>query len=135
MLFSSYVNTKEKKIYGFCMISILVAMFVSDYISQPYSVLCFILTLGFGFACLFIFCLAFISVWGGKLAPSDQHPPDMRRVTGSVSAWYVDGHGFDPHVRQHSFVDIGHEIISTAILSLPLIQEGQLSANWRKNVH
>ena len=29
--------------------------------------------------------------------------------------------------RQHSFVEIGHEIISTAILSLPLIQEGQLS--------
>ena len=33
---------------------------------------------------------------------------------------------FDPHVRQHSFVEIGHEIISTAILSLPLIQERQL---------
>ena len=32
-----------------------------------------------------------------------------------------------PHVRQHSFVENGHEIISTAILSLPLIQEGQLS--------
>ena len=100
------------------MIGILVAMFVSDNISQPYSVLCFILTLGFGFACLFIFCLAFISVWRGKLAPSDQ-PPGMRRVTGSVSAWYADGHGFDLHVRQHSLVDIGHEIISTAILSLP----------------
>ena len=35
--------------------------------------------------------------------------------------------GFDPRVRQHSFVEIGHEIISTAILSLPLIQAGQLS--------
>ena len=28
---------------------------------------------------------------------------------------------------QHSFVEIGHEIFSTAILSLLLIQEGQLS--------
>ena len=37
------------------------------------------------------------------------------------------GHGFDPPVQQHSFVKIGHEIISTAILSLPLIQVGQLS--------
>ena len=33
----------------------------------------------------------------------------------------------DPHVQQYSFVEIGHEIISMAILSLPLIQEGQLS--------
>ena len=29
--------------------------------------------------------------------------------------------------RQHSFVEIDHEIISRVILSLPLIQEGQLS--------
>ena len=35
----------------------------------------------------------------------------------------VFGHGFDPHVWQHSLVEIGHEIISTAILSLPQIQE------------
>ena len=34
---------------------------------------------------------------------------------------------FDPPVRQHSFVEMGHEIISTAIISLPLIQIGQLS--------
>ena len=60
--------------------------------------------------------------------------------------WYVDGRGFDPniwqhsfveighelismapHIRQHSFMEIGHELISMAILSLPsLIQEGQL---------
>ena len=35
--------------------------------------------------------------------------------------------GCDPHVRQHSFVEIGHEIISLDTLSLPLIQEGNLS--------
>ena len=41
------------------------------------------------------------------------------------------GRGSNPRRgRQHSFVD--HEIFSTVILSLPLIQEGQLS---RKNVH
>ena len=39
--------------------------------------------------------------------------------------WYSGGRGFDPPVRQHSFVEMGHEIISTAILSLPLIQVGQ----------
>ena len=42
---------------------------------------------------------------------------------GSASGWYADGRGFGPRVRQLSFVEIGHEIISTAILSLPLIQE------------
>ena len=39
----------------------------------------------------------------------------------------ADGRGFDLHFRQHSFVDIGHEIIFTVILSPPLIQEGQSS--------
>ena len=31
--------------------------------------------------------------------------------------------------RQHSFVEIDHEIFSTSILSLQLIQEGQLSVS------
>ena len=39
----------------------------------------------------------------------------------------ADGRGFDPRVQHHSFVEIGHGIISTAILSLALIQVGQLS--------
>ena len=45
-----------------------------------------------------------------------------------VSAWYAD----DPHVRQHSFMEIGHEIISPAIPSLPLILEGQLSVTGER---
>ena len=53
-------------------------------------------------------------------------PAGLGSSAGCASAWYADGRGFDPHVRQHSFVEIGREIISTAILSLPLIQEGQL---------
>ena len=48
---------------------------------------------------------------------SDARPPGMRTVAGSIFML----------VRLHSFVKIGHAIISTAILSLPLIQEGQLS--------
>ena len=44
----------------------------------------------------------------------------------TAGVWYL-GRRFDPHLRQHPFVEIGHEIISTAILSLLLIQEGQLS--------
>ena len=46
---------------------------------------------------------------------------------GCASAWYAEGGEFNPLVWQHSFVEIGHEIISMAILSLPLIHVGQLS--------
>ena len=34
--------------------------------------------------------------------------------------------------RQHSFVEIDHEIFSTVILSLPLIKEGQLSVSGKR---
>ena len=34
--------------------------------------------------------------------------------------------------RQHSFVEIDHEIFSTVILSLLLIQEGQLSVSGKR---
>ena len=40
------------------------------------------------------------------------------------SDWRPRGRGFNPRRgRQHSFVEIDHEIFSTVILSLPLIQE------------
>ena len=43
------------------------------------------------------------------------------------------GLGFNPRPgRQHSFVEIDHEIFSTVILSLPLIQEGQLSVSGER---
>ena len=43
------------------------------------------------------------------------------------------GRGFNPRRgRQHSFVEIDHEIFSTVILSLPLIQEGQLSVSGER---
>ena len=46
------------------------------------------------------------------------------------SDWRPGGHGFNPcRSRQHSFMEIDHEIFSTVILSLPLIQEGQLSVS------
>ena len=50
--------------------------------------------------------------------------------------WRPGGRGFNPRRdRQHSFVEIDHEIFSTVILSLPLIQEEQLSVSGGKNVH
>ena len=39
---------------------------------------------------------------------------------------------FDPSVWQHSFVEIGHGIISMAFLPLPLIQVGQLSVTGER---
>ena len=35
-------------------------------------------------------------------------------------------------VRQHFLVEIDHEIFSMVILSLPLIQEGQLSVSGKR---
>ena len=34
--------------------------------------------------------------------------------------------------QQHSFMEIDHEIFSTVILFLPLIQEGQLSVSGKR---
>ena len=49
------------------------------------------------------------------------------------SDWRPGGRGFNPRRgRQHSFVEIDHEIFSTVILSLPLIQEGQLSISGER---
>ena len=52
----------------------------------------------------------------------------MRRPTGDQEvAGSTPAEG-----RQHSFMEIDHEIFSTAILSLPLIQEGQLSVSGER---
>ena len=49
------------------------------------------------------------------------------------SDWRPGGSRFKPLPgRQHSFVEIDHEIFSTVILSLPLIQEGQLSVSGKR---
>ena len=60
----------------------------------------------------------------------------MRRLSGSVgcaSDWRPGGRGLDPRQgRQYSFKEIDYEIFSTVILSLPLIQEGQLSVSGER---
>ena len=49
------------------------------------------------------------------------------------SDWRPGGRGFNARRgRQHSFVEIDREIFSTVILSLPLIQEGQLSVSGER---
>ena len=54
--------------------------------------------------------------------------PALVAQLDAPSDWRPGGHGCNPRRdRQHSFMGIDHEIFSTVILSLPLIQEGQLS--------
>ena len=66
---------------------------------------------------------------------------DLHQLSGPASVaqldapsdWRPGGRGFNPRRgRQHSFVEIDHEIFSTVILSLPLIQEGQLSVSGER---
>ena len=52
---------------------------------------------------------------------------------GCTSDWRPGGRGFDSlQGRQHSFIEIDHEIFSMVILSLPLIKEGQLSVSGKR---
>ena len=53
--------------------------------------------------------------------------------TVTLSDWRPGGRRFNPRRGwQHSFVETDHEIFSTVILSLPLIQEGQLSVSGKR---
>ena len=85
-----------------------------------------------------------------EMAPNDHTSPyDVRKINhwslklisvpasvaqlDAPSDWWPGGRGFNPRRgRQHSFVEIDHEIFSTVILSLPLIQEGQLSVSGER---
>ena len=55
------------------------------------------------------------------------HYFDSFNLPGCASAWHADGCRFDPRIQQHSFVEISHELISMAMLSLPMTQVGHLS--------
>ena len=59
-------------------------------------------------------------------------PPCWRKIRWRRS----ESRGIEPRrVRQHSFMEINHEVLCTVLLSRPLIQGGQLSVFWgRKNV-
>ena len=59
--------------------------------------------------------------------------PALGAQLDAPSDWKPGGRGFNPcQDRQHSFVEIDHEIFSTVILSLPLIQEGQMSVSGER---
>ena len=72
-----------------------------------------------------IFLLGFVFLFSISVASVAQ--------LDAPSNWRPGGRGFNPRRgRQHSFVEIDHEIFSTVILSLPLIQEGQLSVSGER---
>ena len=59
---------------------------------------------------------------------TDKPPASVAQLDGPFD-WRPGSRRFNPHWgRQHSFVEIDREIFSTVILSLPLIQEGRLTA-------
>ena len=63
---------------------------------------------------------------------TEREPASVAQLD-APSDWRPGGRGFNPRRgRQHSFVEIDHEIFSTVILSLPLIQEGQLSISGER---
>ena len=69
-----------------------------------------------------------LTVWNNM----EQWPASVAQLD-APSDWRPGGRGFNPRRgRQHSFVEIDHEIFSTVILSLPLIQEGQLSVSGER---
>ena len=72
----------------------------------------------------------FLIVWIGVKWPSQ--PASVAQLD-VPSDWRPGGRGFNPRRgRQLSSVEIDHEIFSTVILSLLLIQEGQLSVSGER---
>ena len=68
-----------------------------------------------------------VNTFGFKKTLSAAVGPASVAQLDAPSDWRPGGHRFNPRRgRQHSFVEIDLEIFSTVILSLPLIQEGQL---------
>ena len=60
-------------------------------------------------------------------------PAGLGGSVGCAVRLETGGRGFNPRRgRQHSFVEIDHEIFSSVILFIPLIQEGQLSVSGER---
>ena len=74
----------------------------------------------------------FVITVSGYLSDQQKVPASVAQLD-APSDWRPGGRGFNPRRgRQHSFVEMDHEIFSTVILSLPLIQEGQLSVSGER---
>ena len=73
-----------------------------------------------------------------KIPPQAGFKPTNHNFTVFTWAYPLSSYPYigrvfpDSLLGQHSFVEIDHEIFSTVILSLPLIQEGQLSVSGER---
>ena len=93
---------------------------------------------------LFFFSFFFFSFFYNMAVYTSDHSKGVALVLSILCVGFVGsescasncwsgGRGFDPRrVRQHSFVELDYEIFSMAILSLPLIQEGQFLVHSKK---
>ena len=77
-----------------------------------------------------------VCVWGGWFTFLSRifqlYQAGLGSSVGCTLDCWSGGCEFEAPVRQHSFVDIDHEIFSTVIVSLPLIQEGKLSVTCER---
>ena len=68
-----------------------------------------------------------------KFLLHELHMPASVAQLDAPSDWRPGGRGFNPRRgRQHSVVEIDHEIFSRVVLSFPLIHEGQLSVSGER---
>ena len=78
---------------------------------------------------LYICFTIYVSFFFFFLSTKFTEPASVAQLD-APSDWRPGGRGFNSRRgRQHSFVEIDHEIFSMVILSLPLIQERQLSVS------
>ena len=78
--------------------------------------------------------LPMLQKWDARyiwINPSKFKPGAVDRLDART-AWLTDGRGFDPRAQHILSLRSGHEKISTAILPIPLIQEGQLSVTGER---
>ena len=77
--------------------------------------------------------IGLVNCWGTVFTPIPiaGTVPVQRLSQASVAKQTGLSHRFDSRVWQHSFMEIGHEVMSRAILSLPLIKVGQFSVNGK----
>ena len=127
----------------FCHYLLLISPFVFTVEGCAYRLCHFLGIFTYTYFCLFryelsVLCSLFnyeLSVFGKITYPAYktlQKPASVAQLD-APSDWRPGGRGFNPRRgRQHSFVEIDHEIFSTVILSLPLIQERQLSVSGER---
>ena len=135
MLACASSRSKHKSEYGICFtwlfpcLSMVLAFFFF-----------FILFFFFFFFRFRIYGLSrlFHSFWAESIVTCDKNGRSQRKTiwqpgplgqSDAPSYWYSGSHGFEPRSGFKSYVEIGHEIISMVILSLPLIQVRQLLVN------